>query len=271
VAAFPAGDDVVDADAPAPSEEEEPLRWASPVGEAVIGMGAVPMTTPARIVIEDGAPHEVLFEIAGEPAGVVMKRGRGAVVLLSSASPFQNTWLDAGLGGTLLYRLSDALAPGAPILFDEYHLGVGSSRSIVQYLRGLGAGPLMLQLLLVVALLLFRLGARFGRPALEAPPRAGGSLSYVEAVGGLYALTRDREGVLTILRRSALDRVAARLRTHAREPRAIDDEAGARLSERARAAILAFEPKEQPPKSDRALVERARAYDALVATATEEG
>ncbi len=257
------------ADFLAPTADGAQPRGAIGVADVVAGLVTVPMVEPARIVLEDGVDHEVLFEIGGEPAGVVARRGRGAVIVLSSATPFQNEQLGVGLGGVLLYRLRDHYAPGAPILFDEYHLGVGASRSIVQYLRSLGVGPAILQLLFVVGLLLFRLGARFGRPRAEARPRAGGSETYVDAIGSLYARTGDRAGVLATLRRAALERVARHHRADAREASALAAEVGGRLSERSLEAIRALEPEEPAPKSDRGLVEKARALDALVAEAIE--
>jgi hypothetical protein len=243
------------------------LRWAAAVGEPVIGLDPVPMVAPARIALDEGVAHELLFEIDGAPAGVIVPRGRGAVVALASATPFQNEWLEAAGGGVLLFRLRDRLAPEAPLLFDEYHLGVGASRSIVQYLRALGAGPAIVQLALAAALLLFRLGARLGVPREEPPPRAGGAEAYVEALGGLYARTRDRAGVLAVLRRGALERIARAHRARGREPAAILEEVGTRLPERARAAVLALGADGAPPANDRALVEGAKAIDALASGA----
>src|SRR6185369_1339779 len=95
--------------------------------------------------------------------GVALRRDRGWVIALASGSPFQNRDLRTSDGGPLLARLLDAYAArGAPVLFDEYHLGVGDSRSTMRYLADAGYGPLALQAVLLVALVLWRAGARFG-------------------------------------------------------------------------------------------------------------
>ncbi|MBC7172117.1 MAG: hypothetical protein H5U40_06820 [Polyangiaceae bacterium] len=228
------------------------------------------MDRPARVLVADGTPHEVLLEIAGEPAGVLVPRGLGAVVALSSATPFENEWLSEGLGGVFFFRLRDALAPSGSILFDEYHLGVGASRSLVQYLRSLGAGPIFAQLGFAIALLLFRLGARLGRPVEPSPPRAEGSDTFVEAVGGLYERSGDRAAVVEVLRRRALARIARHHRVDSTDADVLAKSVAGRVSELTERAISALGGSSAPIPSDRAMIERARAIDALTADATSE-
>ena len=146
---------------------------------------------------------------AVEVVGAAARLGRGHVIALASASPLQNHALLEEDGGALFARLLAHYAPRGPLLFDEYHLGIGERRSAMRYLRQAGATPYVLQLLLVVAVLLLRAGARFGGvlPAPEAAP--GGTASFVAALGTLFGRAKDPAGTTQILARQALGRVAS--------------------------------------------------------------
>ncbi len=251
--------------------DELAFRWAaatSPLGSA---LGEVPMEAPARVVVDEGIAHEVLFTIGGEPAGVLVPHGRGAVVALGSATAFENEWVGPSLGGVLLFRLHDARSGGGPIVFDEYHLGVGATRSIVQYLRELGAGPLLAQLAFAIAMLLFRVSARFGRPVAEPPPDPGDSAPYVGAIASLYARSGDLAGVVELLRRRALARVARHHRVDAPDGAALAERAAARGGDSAAAAARDLATSDPDVPSRRAMVDRVRAIDALEVAATSGG
>jgi hypothetical protein len=267
---FPDRGDV--ADVPADSDEDEapPPRWATPASGILAGIDDVPMVQPARVIVDEGFAYETLLTIADEPAGVLVPRERGAIVVLSSATPFENEWIRESLGAVILFRILDARSGSGALVFDEYHLGVGTSRSIVQYLRSLGAGPFIAQLAFAITLLLLRLGSRLGPPVASPASRPAGTEPYVGAIGGLYARSGDLSGVVEVLRRRALSRVARHHRTEPQDTGALVDRARARGGEKSGAAVVTLVEPVVEVTSSRAMVERVRAIDALELAATGE-
>jgi hypothetical protein len=204
------------------------LLWSSAIGEPLLGLEPLPMRHPGRLALEPGAQHVVILSLP-EPndadqfqgprtAGVVVRHGKGHVIVLASGSMLQNRALALADGGAMFARLLRAYASRGPVLFDEYHLGVGEKRSLMRYLRHAGAVPFIAQLSLVALLFLWRGGARFGglRVPLEVPP--AGTLSFVAALGGLFARADDPRGAMRILEKQALARVAAHHRLPASAP-----------------------------------------------------
>lgn len=254
--------------------EEEPLappRFAVGVAEPALGAPAIGFRRPLRVDVVEDAPRQTLLRLddaEGRPLGVRVDRGRGAVVALASASAFQNRDLAAEQGGVLFARLVRHYAPDGPILFDEYHLGVGERRSMMRYLRQVGAVPLILQLLLVLAFVAWRMGARFGAPQTDPERAPAGTASYVRAVGALYEKAKDPAGAARVLVRRALEQIALHHHLDAREPGAL----AARLVERHRhdAAAAVRELADATPERN-ALGAFAARVDALTAKAVRDG
>lgn len=220
-----------DADAGASlDDDEQPLAlgtkaprdevlWSNAVADPLLGLEPLPMRHPGRLVLETTAKHSVILSLpdpsdvegSREPhaVGVVLRHGKGHVIVLASGSMLQNRALALADGGAMFARLLRTYAARGPVLFDEYHLGVGEKRSLMRYLRHAGATPFIAQLALVALLFLWRGGARFG--GLRAPPRPApaGTLSFVGALGGLFARADDPRGAVRILEKQALARVAA--------------------------------------------------------------
>jgi len=178
-----------------------------------LGLAPIPMSASATIVVEPDSDAEVLIEELGEPErpplAVATRHGEGRVVVLASASPLRNAALVDEDGAVMFARLIAWLSPRGPVLFDEYHLGVGERRSLMRYLRNAGMVPAALSLLLLALIPLWRAGARFGairEPRIEAPQ---GTASYVTAMGRLFARSADPAGALEILIRQALSEIAA--------------------------------------------------------------
>ncbi|HEX7481206.1 MAG TPA: hypothetical protein VF331_25620 [Polyangiales bacterium] len=201
------------------SKNDTRQHWAIPMAKPVLGMSIVAFRRPGRLHVDAGVPHEVLMGVASadeaatdpnlEPLVVSVARGRGRIIVLASASMFQNRDLLPSQGGALFARLLRSYASTGPVLFDEYHLGVGERRSLMRYLRQAGAMPIALRCLLIAGLLLWRAGARFGavRQPLPAAPR--GSASFVAAMGRLYQSAGDPAGAIDTIARQALARIAA--------------------------------------------------------------
>ncbi|MEM9192793.1 MAG: hypothetical protein AAGF12_26700 [Myxococcota bacterium] len=201
-----------------------------------LGLEPIPFRDPGRIFDHPDAPKVeperwTFLHGVDAPLGVVVRRGEGLVVVLASASPFQNRDIESSDGGVLFARLLAAFGEDRAVLFDEYHLGVGERQSMTQYFRKLGATSLMLQLLLVLVFFLWRSSTRVGRPRTSEPPTPGGTADYVQATGHLYSKARDPAGAVVRVARHAVGLIA---RHHRLEPGTAAATAR-RLEERGRA------------------------------------
>ncbi|KAF0162707.1 MAG: hypothetical protein FD160_4145, partial [Caulobacteraceae bacterium] len=146
--------------------------WATPAAPPLQGLEAIPFQHPGRLVIDVGASATALLTLPDAPtmpdsqvvrvAAVAVARGRGRVIALASGSLFQNKAIATTEGGPVFARLMRAYAPGGPVLFDEYHLGVGERRSFVRYLRQRGATAFLFPIVFAVLVALWRGGTRFG-------------------------------------------------------------------------------------------------------------
>lgn len=195
----------------APSEDDaEPTDWASAWAGPLSGMPFVRLRRAATIEIEDGVPHAVLASSSGRSAIVVVPRGRGRVVVLASASALQNRDLVEAEGAALFLRILRLYAGEGPVLFDEYHLGAGQTRSTVRYLLQVGAGPLLAHAAVILVFVLLRWGRRFGAPRRDPDAPTIATTSFVGAVGALFSRVGDARGTLAILARHALTEIAAR-------------------------------------------------------------
>jgi hypothetical protein len=192
------------------SDEEEVPTFSDPTG-ILAGLPVVPLASPGSIRVPEGSAAEAFLTIGKPPVpyGVIVERGEGAIVVVASGSPFQNESLAAADGGVVFARLVSALEIDGPILFDEYHLGVGERRSLGRYVRDIGGGPMILQLLFIVGVAILAFGVRFGRPVQLSAPVPGGTASFVEGIGELYARTGDTGAALALVVREALDEIAA--------------------------------------------------------------
>jgi len=197
------------------SEQREIL--AVPMGGPLKGMPFVPFRGAAGLLADEAldfqslliAPPSSAADAQLRPLAITYARGRGRVIVLSSGNMLQNAELLEGEGATLFTRLLRAYAPSDLLIFDEYHLGLGERRSLMQYLRQAGTYPLLGQLLLIASIALWRAGARLGalRVSLEQPTPPG-TAAFVGALGRLYARVGDRRSALRWIARGALARIA---------------------------------------------------------------
>jgi hypothetical protein len=262
---------------------EEPLHFARPVADPLHGIGLVAMEAPARIVVHDEVQARVLLEgipddavaegeawssTEGPPMAVALERGRGTVVLIASASPFHNRSLGWASGGLLFARLHGAHALGGSVLFDEYHLGVGEPRSLARYIRQLGGGPVVLQLLFVTLLFLWGRGARLGTPRVDPPPPPAGTSSYVEAVAHLYRRSGDAVGAWRVLIKRGLGRIAQHHHVRATDPEGLAKALDARARAGEARAVRRVGELEATVDSDRSLTAAVQALDGQILRAT---
>lgn len=223
------------------TDELPEARVAVGAAAPLDGVPLVGLRQPLRIRVADPSiSRSTLLRLdgpEGEPAGVRVDVGEGAVIVLSSSSMFQNRDLATQSGGVLFSRLVREHAGRGPILFDEFHLGVGQRRSLMRYLRQTGIGPVVLQVFLLIGFVVWRLGASFGSPTRDAPEEPAGTASYVEGVGTLYAKAKDPRGAVEILVRRALERIARHHHLASREAGKLASELDARKRKEAAEAV----------------------------------
>jgi hypothetical protein len=248
--------------------EDTPPVWVNGAG-VLSGLGPIPISKPGsiRTTLPDPEP---LFTAGkhSEPYGMLLRRGDGAIVVLSSASLFQNSDLLKADGGVVFARLARALVPEGPILFDEYHLGVGERRSLGRYVRDVSGAPFVLQILIVIGFALLALGVRFGRPIRKLAPVPGGTASYVEGVGDLYARTSDAPAALALVAAHGLDEVAEHHHLTRVSPARMEEILLERGRKEAAGAVRRLAAlADRAPIKGRQLVESVNEVDALVALA----
>lgn len=243
-------------------------QWAEPL-DLLAGLPSLPLRQPANVKLAPDAQGTTILALPTGPAGIVLRRGRGAIVAIASASVLQNREVESGDGAMLFARLVRAYAPRGPVLFDEYHLGVGEQRSLMRYVGQVGGAALALQLLIVIALVLWRHGARLGEPRLAPLPPPAGTASYVSAVGALYGKAKDPAGAIAIVVRHALAQIAAHHHVTATDPAALVKALEERKQPHAVAAVREIVACAQGVKSDAQMVGRARDIDRAVARAVK--
>ena len=251
----------------------EPLRGLPPIVLHGAGYLLLRPEAPDTVVLLE---QPVLTQESGDASeadvvGAAAKLGRGHVIVLASASPLQNRALLEHDGGALFARLLTHYAPRGPVLFDEYHLGLGERRSPMRYLRQAGATPYVLQLLLIVAVVLIRAGSRFGGVQPVPEPTPPGTASFVAALGALFGRAADPAGTTQILARQALSRIAAHHHLQGLSAPRLADQLRARGRAEAAEAVLAIaRTGELLAGAGYDLVEVSHRLDDAVAKACEE-
>ncbi len=187
----------------------EPI-WGVPAQPPLAGLPLLGMRNAGAIELASGADARVLASTGGKLGVVEIRRGEGRVIVIASASLFQNRDLSEHGGALLMTRLirhylPDSLPAARRVVrFDEYHVGAGERRSMARYFTQVGVVPLILQILFGVGLLALLRSRRFG--AIREPQRAplSSTSAFVGGLGGLFSASRDRAGTLAILARAAL-------------------------------------------------------------------
>ncbi len=152
------------------------------------------------------------------PGAVVVKHGRGRVILVADASPLTARGLRREDNAVFLYNVALRHARGGRVYFDEYHHGLSSGGGFFGYLAYHGAHLVLVPVLLAAAAAAWSLAARLG-PAVPTPRATrADAVDYASAVARIYeragarrlparALVRGFLGALTShlrLRRNAL-------------------------------------------------------------------
>jgi hypothetical protein len=157
-------------------------------------------------VAHDAEATEILTSPEGT-LGLTAAFGRGRLVLLGIPDALTNAAISDG-GGLVFARLLAAFAPPGPVMFDEYHLGMGERRSVIGYLRDAGYAPLLGQLVLASLAFMLAGAARLAPPRPARESAAAHTMSFLDALSGLYASTGDAQAALQRLAKAALHNLA---------------------------------------------------------------
>jgi hypothetical protein len=264
---------------PEPNRPDGSL-WAVPMGRGLEGLPIVRFHRPGQLRVSSQVSAQTLLGVpAGTDSGssdlfplaIEFERGKGRVIVASSANMLQNAELDSSEGATLFVRLVRSYGQPELLIFDEYHLGLGERRSLMQYLRQSGAMPLLCQLLLIAFVALRRAGTRLGAPRVgHAAPAASGSISFVTALGALYAKVGDRGAALRLIARAALARLAKHYALGNLQPSALERELTLRGARRAAAAVRVIVATASEKSGPEPLEVRVGRMDQALAAAVTE-
>ncbi|MBC8139511.1 MAG: DUF4350 domain-containing protein [Fibrella sp.] len=132
-----------------------------------------------------------------KPAVVSVKRGAGRVILVPSPAVIENKSILKGDNARFLVQTVSAFLQPARkdgVLWDEFHQGYQEERSFWNAIGQPGQFAL-LQLGVLLALICYTVGTRFGLPR-PAPPQDRLSSEYVSSLADLYRRARASDAAL---------------------------------------------------------------------------
>lgn len=132
-----------------------------------------------------------------KPAVVAVKRGKGRVIAVSTAAVIENNHLaDADNARFLVQTVAAFADPKRPggVLWDEYHQGYQEEYSFWTALGQPGQFAFF-QLVILIALVCYSAGVRFGLPR-PLPPQDRLSSEYVSSLADLYRRARASDAAL---------------------------------------------------------------------------
>ena len=165
----------------------------------------------------------------GQAVALLLRRGRGQVLVLSDDASLRNARLRrSGMALVVARAVASGATPGERVWFDEYHHGFSGDGSPLRGIRGfvLGTPPgwAVLQLLAAALGLLLLAGRRFGTPVPPPPARRRSPLEHVEALAGAYRQAGARRVARRLLVAGLLRRLGRRpLREAQSESQALEE------------------------------------------------
>jgi len=194
---------------------------ASPgaVGEYTARVEGIGLEWPATVTGRGAVP---LWWLGGQPAAVLVRHGKGRVLVAPDPSLLTHRGLLREDNVIFLYNLAALDAEGGRVYFDEYHHGIRSGGGYWNYLRYHDQHWVVLNLVLIAGMALWAVGRRLG-PAVPMPvtKRADG-VDYAGSVARIYQKADARPLVASVLARHFLDTLTRHLRLRrSAEPREI--------------------------------------------------
>ena len=174
-------------------DAEEPVVVVKPTPAPPLVVKATP--TPFAVVkeapVETVALDAPVVHLAADGRNLLVDVpfGSGRIVYLTDPYIVANGGIGLVDNAQLAINLVDA--GGGVIAFDEYHQGYGSNRNrLLQYFSGTPVLPIVVQLVVLIALVLFSQSRRFARALPEQAPDRLSKLEYVAAMAELQQRTK---------------------------------------------------------------------------------
>jgi hypothetical protein len=167
-----------------------------------------------RVAVEgrgslDG-PGLPLWWVEGRPGAVLLRRGKGRVLVTADPSPLTHRGLRREDNAVFVYNVALKDARDGKVYFDEYHHGLRSGGGFWGYLAYHGAGWVLAPAALLVAVGVWAVAVRLG-PAVPTPkPARADAVDYASAVARIY----ERAGVRRLPARALVRGFLAALTRH---------------------------------------------------------
>lgn len=195
------------------------IRYQRLAEETITPSPSLPLTEGVKILKEKGGYRLetsrkdllVLAEDQTGPLMVLVPKGKGRLLLVSSPWMLSNAGLGEGDNYLFCLNLARLYAGGAAVLFDEYHHGYGSDRSLSSYLAKRPLFWSLIQLLLWGLLFIYVRNVRLGRAKILHYEERRSALEYVASMANIYRLAKAEVLALETLYRSFLREVQRRL------------------------------------------------------------
>jgi hypothetical protein len=138
--------------------------------------------------VTDNIPYGAIVHLQGDNGPVLISQqvGKGKVTVLMAPSIASNRGIAKEDNVHLLMNIIGKQGNKRKILFDEYHHGYDSSRSLVGHYRRTPVAGVFLQLLLITMVLFYSVGQRFGKPRPLKKRDSRSALEYIRSMASLY-------------------------------------------------------------------------------------
>ena len=153
-----------------------------------------------RIITARPKRSDVLYDNGEGPVIVLVRHGKGRVLVVADAGLFANKRIHKAQNAYLAAGILSVHSAGGKVLFDEYHHGYLLDRTFIDYLKHKGLHLALYQLVLALGLALLLGGTRFGpTDRREEATELGGTGDYVDALANLYGKARAAEQICRLL------------------------------------------------------------------------
>jgi hypothetical protein len=153
-----------------------------------------------------------LWYVDGSPGAVLLKHGKGRVVLVAEPSLLSNHGLRRADNRVFVYNVARRDARDGKVYFDEYHHGLRSGGGPWGYLAYHRAHWVLVPIVLLAAVAAWSVGVRLG-PAVPVPQAArADAVDYASAVARIY----EKAGVRRLPARALVSGFLAALTRHLR-------------------------------------------------------
>jgi hypothetical protein len=213
-----------------------------------------------------------LWWVEGRPAAVVVKHGKGRVILVADSSLL--TWRglqwDRGDTRKFIQNVAWLHARGGKVYFDEYHHGLQSGGGVWGYLAYHQGHWVLLSVVLLAAVAAWSVAVRLGPPRTAPEAARADAVDYASAVARIYQRAGARRLPARALVRGFLTALTRHLRLRrnalpAEILRAWQEQHPGRPAQRLQALLRGVTALRKGDASEEQLLDWSRAFDTFQA------